>query len=596
MSYEVATFLKRGRAAKSGVSALDAVMGEDWAIIEPGRARRARETRFGLQMAHLANVERMRSGGGGSFFPGRKPQAVIKMIRNGGASDLRGLRAQMTYLSRDGSQPLQRSETMMGIAVDAEQMAAIEKDWRMPPEGTGRADRTSHFIASFPENTDPQAAERAGRAWAEEMFGSGQYGGDSYDYYTAFHTDRAHPHMHVVVYRRGLENGEWLKVSQRGDMNYDRMREVLVNVAGREGIELEATPRLARGLHDRPVPDAEYRRAGEEGRAPVPPSHTRTTAILAAAALLHQSRRFATEAQLVEGKSPETARILYAASAAASEGKALADITATISNRQEADMSERVNAVKTEIRDSIDKMDRGVERVGDNATRMRLAREIADLKAETAPLLANPRDLAPFTQPSDSTRYRGLDPNNPSELAAKSVVEERVKAVATKYGVDPVATVERYSGPAPSKGLDRQFQNAEVEERGRTRVARGEGPEDVQARDVALSRMHQEIGSIYDAARERGRDARSAEIPRGRGSDEGRTDAVTPDARRQDQAQRAQAETQQRERAIDPIAQRILDEQAAEKRAAAAREAAREQRNRELDERARRDRDNGHGL
>ena len=138
-------------------------------------------------------------------------------------------------------------------------------------------------------------------------------------------------------------------------------------------------------------------------------------------------------------------------------------------------MSERVSAVKTEIRDSIEKMDRGVERVGDNATRMRLAREIAGLKAETAPLLANPRDLAPFTQPSDSTRYRGLDLNNPSELAAKSVVEERVKAVATKYGVDPGATVERYSGPAPSKGLERQFQHAEVEERGRTRVARGEG-------------------------------------------------------------------------------------------------------------------------
>ena len=107
------------------------------------------------------------------------------------------------------------------------------------------------------------------------MFGSGTYGGDSYDYYTAFHTDRAHPHMHVVVYRRGLENGEWLKVSERSDMNYDAMRSVLVDVAGREGIDLEATPRLARGLHDRPVPDAEYRRAGEQGRVPVAPDHTR---------------------------------------------------------------------------------------------------------------------------------------------------------------------------------------------------------------------------------------------------------------------------------------------------------------------------------
>ncbi|WP_299846098.1 relaxase/mobilization nuclease domain-containing protein, partial [uncultured Jannaschia sp.] len=132
------------------------------------------------------------------------------------------------YLSRDGAEPLQRSEAMMGIALDAEEAARMEKEWRMPPEGAARADRTSHFIVSFPQDAPHSAAEHAGRAWAEEMFGSGQHGDDSYDYYTAFHTDRAHPHMHVVVYRRGLENGEWLKVSQRGDVNYDRMREVLV--------------------------------------------------------------------------------------------------------------------------------------------------------------------------------------------------------------------------------------------------------------------------------------------------------------------------------------------------------------------------------
>lgn len=113
----------------------------------------------------------------------------------------------MAYLSRDGAEPLQRSERYMGVVVDAEGAAALERAWAMPPEGSSGADRTSHFIVSFPETTPHGAVERAGRAWAEALFGSGDYGGDAYDYYTAFHTDRAHPHMHVVVHRRGLDNG-----------------------------------------------------------------------------------------------------------------------------------------------------------------------------------------------------------------------------------------------------------------------------------------------------------------------------------------------------------------------------------------------------
>ena len=601
MSYDVISFLKRGRAAGSKVSALDAVMGEDWAILDPGRARRAREPRLGLRAAHRANVERI--GGGGGALPGRKPQAVVKMVRQGGAANVHGLRAQMAYLSRDGAQPLQRSEAFMGTEIDVEEAARLEKEWRMPPEGANRADRTSHFIVSFPQDALHTAAERAGRAWAEEMFGSGRYGGDSYDYYTAFHTDRAHPHMHVVVYRRGIEHGEWLKVSQRGDMNYDRMREVLVDVAGREGIELEATTRLARGLHDRPVPDAEYRLADKEGRSPVAPEHTQETAALAAAALLHMSRRFALQAQLIEARSHEASEVLYAAAAAASEGKALADITSKISDRQETDMNQRVEAAKTEIRDNIEKVDRNMGQVSDGATRMRMARDIAALKAETAPILANPRDLAPYTEASTSGRYRGFDANDPNAAAARTAVEAKVKAVAVRYGTDPEATVERYAGSAPSKGLEQQFERAEVEERARTRVARGDGPEDVQSRDLALSKMHREIASIYDAVRSREPEASRQGTGRAAMADTSSGESARPtanEAPRQERARRTAAQEEAARtaaREANPIYQQVQAEQAANKRAAAQREEAKSQQDRADAERAKRERDsNGRGL
>ena len=614
MSFHVRDLLKRARLAPGTVSALDAVMGEDWAVVDAGRARRHREIQMGgpgqkksgddkhgLLSAHKRDVDRMRpANGGGGRLPGRNPQAVVKMIRNGGASDMRGMKAQMDYLSRQGKEPLERSEANMGIGIDAAQEAEMADAWRMPPEGSGRADRTSHFLASFPEGTDPEAAKRAGRAWAEEMFGSGKYGGDSYDYYTAFHTDRAHPHMHVIVYRRGLEEGAWLKVSQRSDLNYDSMRAVLVEVAGREGIELEATTRFARAVHDRPVPDAEYRRAAEERREPVPPAHTRRSAILAAAALMHQSRHFATQAQLVEATSPEAARVYQAASTAASHGGLIMAITRKISSREETKMNERVEAAKVEIRDNIDKVDRDMKAVGDGATRMRLARDIAELKAETAPILSNPRDLAPFTEPGTSGRYRGFDVDDPNATVARSAVEAKIKAVATRYGTDPEATVERYAGQVPSKGLEQQFDRAEVEERAQSRVARGEGPEDVQSRDIALTKMHREIAAIYVNTRSRdahaSRQERDGATPAGRsGGDDGRTASSETQAQAQERARQATARDEAT-REANPVYQQVAAEQAAAKQEAARREEAKRQQDRADAERSKRERDdNGHG-
>ena len=500
MSYEVATFLKRGRRAGPEVSALDAVMGEDWAIVEPGRARRGREARLGLRIAHRADVAR---GFAGGIFPGRKPQAVVKMIRGGGTSDVQGLRAQIAYLSRDGAEPLQRSEAMMGIELDAEEAARLEKEWRMPPEGANRADRTSHFIVSFPQDAPHSAAERAGRAWAEEMFGSGEYGGDSYDYYTAFHTDRAHPHMHVVVYRRGLEHGEWLKVSQRGDLNYDRMREVLVDVAGREGIELEATTRLARGLHDRPVPDAEYRRAAEQDREAEAPEHTHETAIRAAASLIHFSRQFAADARAIERELPEQAKVLHEISERLSEGR---EITVRqygdLSPEGEKQMADRLEEVTLEVRDKIDRLDTEVVDVEDDATRMRFLRQIAELKANTVPYMRDPGDLREFAERDESGRFEAIVASDPVAQQVKTAADDVARDVARDYGVDPDATVERYSGAIPSRGLARQFEEAEERERAESRVLSGAGPESVEDRDADLARMRIELQNVYREGRD----------------------------------------------------------------------------------------------
>ena len=531
MSYRVATFLKRGRAAPRVFSALDAVMGEDWAIVDPGRPRRGGTPGMGLRAIHKADVKRGLSGGA---VPGRKPQAVVKMVRKGGASDVRGLKAQIAYLSRDGTQPLQRSEAFMGAEIDEEQMASIETGWRMPPEGSGRADRTSHFIVSFPEDSVHTSAQRAGRAWAEEMFGSGNYGSDSYDYYTAFHTDRAHPHMHVVVHRRGLDNGAWLKVSQRGDMNYDRMREVLVDVAGREGIELEATSRLARGIHDRPVPDAEYRSALIDDRAAVPPEHTHETAIRAAASLLHFSRQFAADALAIERDLPEQAAVLRSISESLGEGRAItAQHYANLTSEGEKKMADRLLEVTEEVRTKFERLDGDVMDVNDNATRMKLLRQIAELKETTVPYMRDPGDLSAFAERDDSGRFESFAATDPVAVQVKSVADDVVRDVARDYGVDEGATLERYAGPAPSRGLASQFIEAEEREREASRARTEEGPESAEERQIALEAMREELQNVYREGRtileerrtelagrleDRGSTDRDAEKPVGEGA------------------------------------------------------------------------------
>ena len=265
----VPELLRRGALAPAHVSAVDAVMGEDWAHLELGRGSAARS----------ALDEGRRTGaaaaGGDRRGAGAEPAGAGEADRHGrGRRTRRGLKAQMSYLSRQGDVPLVSSESTFGTelgAADAEQLAAA---WGLPEADRGGADRTSHFVVSFPQGTDPEAAERAGRAWAAALFDSGAHG-DRWDYYTAFHTDTAYPHIHVVVGRRGLDEGQWLRVSSRGAITFDRLREVQVEVAAREGIALTGTSRLSRGVHDRPVPDAEYRRARAEGRAAVAPEHTR---------------------------------------------------------------------------------------------------------------------------------------------------------------------------------------------------------------------------------------------------------------------------------------------------------------------------------
>lgn len=504
MNHIVLDMLARGRAAPLQVSPVDAVMGDDWGIVDFGGGGAARQMmRQSLMTAHNRDIAPSGSPMP-STVPGYSAQAVVKMVRSGGARNAAGLKAQMDYLGRQGDVTMHRSERYMGIEIDSDEMSRMISGWNMPTDGRGKSDRTSHFIVSFPRETGVAAAERAGRAWAEEMFGSGNYGGDTFDYYTAFHTDRDHPHTHVIVYRRGLDNGTWLKVSQRSDFNYQAMRDLAVQVGRDEGIVLEATPRLARGAWLRPVPDAEYRRAHAEGREAKAPEHTPITAARAAAAIIYYARRFTAEAKILEPTSPAVAGLLRDTADAIAHGTEVSEKfhKIKVSAKEIVTMNDRVEAARAEVAEKFQFIDQGLAAVEDDAARMQLLREIAVLKAEVAPYMDQP-GLKDYLVSGDTDRYEGMVPNNSTAEAVRLEADKEVREIAAKYGVNPDATVERYSGGRPSKALSEQYAAAEAAERDQTRRQSGAAEETAEQRDEAFEQMHREIRKVYLSANEK---------------------------------------------------------------------------------------------
>ena len=246
----------------------------------------------GLAEAVLGEIDflrpqqgRVRAGGraphkGGFRFSARASQlwrfslgsnaAVLKKISKGGTANAKELSAQMDYL-------FSKSASIFGngVVLDAEaksltqdERKAIVGDWVEDWRGSPKNGHTSHLLLSFPSHVRPEKAKLIVEAWAFEMFQSGQHQDDVWSYVAALHTDRAHPHVHIVVNNRGTLNDSWFFMAKEHAFNLDLMKERMVAIAAEEGVFLDATSRAERGLLSYGPSRAEIERAREEGRRP----------------------------------------------------------------------------------------------------------------------------------------------------------------------------------------------------------------------------------------------------------------------------------------------------------------------------------------
>jgi len=446
---------------------LDAVMGEDWGILDIPAKLRGPIQRYAFDLQQKVGRSVGRGGASGSgassrlttAFLARKPQSLVKLIRNGGTSDARGLRDQMDYLRKEGTVQLERSDRYLGAVIDEEMEAHIRSFWEIADDGEGKADRTSHIVVSFPIETDHNAAYRAGRDWAEAMFASGHYG-DHFDYYTAFHTDREHPHMHVVVNRRGLQEGDWLKISPRGHFDYDEMRFVQVRVAARHGIELEASPRFVRGITERPFADCEHQRAQREGRRPQRRVHNAVSRLQLMLQRSIFARQVRADIEHIDDKHPDIAEVMDRALEHIQSGLELkaAGPRNPISLGGRIGFGE-IQAVNNEIEEHRDRIlekiamvDDKLSGLADDEARVELERRASVIKGQASRFMPDIVSLRDHGKFAPNKAYRGVEAYDDysSELVADGY--DQIRTLAIEAGLAGDIMVARYKS---SNGVSR---------------------------------------------------------------------------------------------------------------------------------------------
>ncbi len=196
--------------------------------------------------------------------------AVLKKIGKGGTTNAKELAAQMAYL-------FSKSASIFGNGVvldaDARGLTKDERneivgDWVEDWRGSPKNGHTTHLLMSFPSHVRPERAKLIAEAWAFEMVQSGEHQDDVWSYVAALHTDKAHPHVHMVVNNRGTVNDSWFFMAKEHAFNLEVMKERMVAIAAEEGVFLDATSRAERGLLTYGPSRAEIERARVEGRAP----------------------------------------------------------------------------------------------------------------------------------------------------------------------------------------------------------------------------------------------------------------------------------------------------------------------------------------
>ena len=408
--------------------------------------------------------------------------AVLKKIARGGTLTPGRLKSQLRYL-------FTKSHALFGntIGLDpeaevltAEQRRAIALDWSDGWRGDPKNGHTTHLLISFPYDLAPRKALRIAEAWAFEMFQSGTHMQDEWAYVAALHTDRSHPHVHIVVNNRGLEHGEWFFMAKDHAFNLAIMKERLVEIAGGMGVELDASSRLERGILTYGPSRAEIEEAAREHR-PVreralhgPALEEGLAVVSRSAATLRTLAGIASLARLkdVKLRMERAAAILEAGGILSSktlEGEMMDLQTTDVPHtRQSLDrvFAAWLDRVEGEIA-TLGPEDRREMRTELAEVTTAILRDLGDARGAEL-VMEPPRSALYRTELGDSAIARGTVTKTLSRTAALEM-RTTVLEAAEAIGIDRSAMTRRLEHPAANAWQEREWVKADLQAVSRAR-------------------------------------------------------------------------------------------------------------------------------
>ena len=142
---------------------------------------------------------------------------------------------RVNYVARDGELEVEAPD---GEKLDQVALEQLVADWSDEEARGNRGVIAMSAMVSFSAGVDKEQATEAARQFFGEAFGK------NHDYVFAAHEDTKNFHVHVVVRAAG-ENGQQLRITKA---DIQELRELFAEKAHEQGIELDASPRWARGL------------------------------------------------------------------------------------------------------------------------------------------------------------------------------------------------------------------------------------------------------------------------------------------------------------------------------------------------------------
>lgn len=380
--------------------------------------------------------------------------AVFKRIRAGGCKTRQSLGNQLDYVN---DKAVFTFSSMTNALSDEATLTEAQKEqiiegWAGTWRGTSKLGFTSHMLLSFPTDVTEEQVQGIALDWCEHFFESGHYG-DEWDYIVAVHTDRDHPHAHILLNNRGKDQGVWFACWADGVMSPQLMREKQAEIAEAYGVALDATTRLERGIFTKAAGLEEIYAAKAEGRSAREIALTEQEASMAQAAFIAFAKEYQDVADILDraDKSHLAAGVRLMA-------KSLATGNALKLDKGEIDLDE----IRT-VGDAIDYAETRIGEIRDHAGTLDQSERTA-FELRAAPVIASLSQMVP--DPELRTAYnQELASTYPPGSAAADLTDgfaastnrdalEEILREGEALGLDRVETLARLeAGGTKNHGL-----------------------------------------------------------------------------------------------------------------------------------------------